>query len=238
MGEWDDSVPQTPSASAAQSPTGGEVSGSKKRARKPARKRPQGARSEAKPSEDRSAGADQSPRRSAAELARQARDISVSEFFAKNRHLLGFDNPSKALLTTVKEGVDNSLDACEEAGILPDVRVEIGQVTETRFRIAIQDNGPGILRKQVPKIFGSLLYGSKFHRLKQSRGQQGIGISAAGMYGLLTTGKPIAITTRTGKNSEAHYFELVIDTKKNEPKVKCDKVVKWDVEHGTRVEIE
>jgi DNA topoisomerase VI subunit B len=225
MGEWDDPVPQAASACAAQSPSGGEVGQGKSRARKPARA---------------SARADQAgaPRRSAAELARQARDISVSEFFAKNRHLLGFDNPSKALLTTVKEGVDNSLDACEEAGILPDVRVEIGQVSETRFRIAIQDNGPGILRKQVPKIFGSLLYGSKFHRLKQSRGQQGIGISAAGMYGLLTTGKPIAITTRTGKNSEAHYFELVIDTKKNEPKVKCDEVVKWDVEHGTRVEIE
>ncbi|MEM7409610.1 MAG: DNA topoisomerase VI subunit B, partial [Myxococcota bacterium] len=177
-------------------------------------------------------------RRSAAEMARQARDISVSEFFAKNRHLLGFDNPSKALLTTVKEGVDNSLDACEEAGILPDIRVEIKQVSETRFRVAIQDNGPGILRKQVPKIFGSLLYGSKFHRLKQSRGQQGIGISAAGMYGLLTTGKPIVITTRTGKKKEAHHFELVIDTKKNEPKVKVDDVVEWDVEHGTRVEIE
>ena len=227
MGEWDDSVPQTASARAAQ-PLGDDVSEGKKRARKPARgKRPQAAH-----------GEQGGERRSAAELAKQARDISVSEFFAKNRHLLGFDNPSKALLTTVKEGVDNSLDACEEARILPDVRVEIGQLSETRFRIAIQDNGPGILRKQVPKIFGSLLYGSKFHRLKQSRGQQGIGISAAGMYGLLTTGKPIAITTRTGKNHEAHYFELVIDTKANEPKVKRDEVVKWDVEHGTRVEIE
>ena len=140
-------------------------------------------------------------RRTAAELAKQARDISVSEFFAKNRHLLGFDNPSKALLTTVKEGVDNSLDACEEAGILPDVRVEISQLAETRFRVAVEDNGPGIVRKQVPKIFGRLLYGSKFHRLQQSRGQQGIGISAAGMYGLLTTGKPIAITTRTGQEA-------------------------------------
>jgi DNA topoisomerase-6 subunit B len=240
MGEWDESVPEAASARAAQ-PSGDEVSAGKertKRTRKPARKRPQVARSEPKASEDRSGGEGPMTRRSAAELAKQARDISVSEFFAKNRHLLGFDNPSKALLTTVKEGVDNSLDACEEARILPDVRVEISQVTETRFRIAIQDNGPGILRKQVPKIFGSLLYGSKFHRLKQSRGQQGIGISAAGMYGLLTTGKPIAITTRTGKNHDAHYFELVIDTKSNEPKVKRDEVVKWDVEHGTRVEIE
>ncbi len=180
-----------------------------------------------------------SPSRStAAELGAKARDISVSEFFAKNRHLLGFDNPSKALLTTVKEGVDNSLDACEEAGIVPEIRVEITQVDETRFRIAIQDNGPGIVRKQVPKIFGRLLYGSKFHRLRQSRGQQGIGISAAGMYGLLTTGKPVVILTRTGKKKEAHALELVIDTKANEPRVKKDEIVPWDVEHGTRVEIE
>jgi len=150
--------------------------------------------------------------RTAKDLAKQQRDISVSEFFAKNRHLLGFDNPSKALLTTVKEGVDNSLDACEEAGVLPDIRVEIAQLSETRFCIAIQDNGPGIVRAQVPKIFGQLLYGSKFHRLRQSRGQQGIGISAAGMYGLLTTGKPISILTRTGPKKDAHQFELVIDT--------------------------
>jgi DNA topoisomerase-6 subunit B len=179
------------------------------------------------------------PRVSAAELAKKQRDISVSEFFAKNRHLLGFDNPSKALLTTVKEAVDNALDACEEAGILPEIRVEIAPTeSEERFRVAVEDNGPGIVRSQVPKIFGRLLYGSKFHRLRQSRGQQGIGISAAGMYGLLTTGKPIAITTRTGAGKDAHHFELVIDTKSNEPRVKLDEVVRWPREHGTRVEIE
>jgi DNA topoisomerase-6 subunit B len=177
-------------------------------------------------------------RATAADLARQQRDISVSEFFAKNRHLLGFDNPAKALLTTVKEGVDNALDACEEAGVLPDVRVEIQKLDETRFRVAIEDNGPGIVRSQVPKIFGRLLYGSKFHRLRQSRGQQGIGISAAGMYGLLTTGKPIVITTRTGAKSPAHHFELVIDTRTNQPKVRRDEEVRWEKDHGTRVEIE
>ncbi len=177
-------------------------------------------------------------RATAKEMARKQRDISVSEFFAKNRHLLGFDNPSKALLTTVKEGVDNSLDACEEAGIVPDIRVEIHQLDETRFRVAIEDNGPGIVKAQVPKIFGRLLYGSKFHRLRQSRGQQGIGISAAGMYGLLTTGKPVHITTRTGAKKPAHHFQLVIDTKTNEPRVKKDETVEWPREHGTRVEIE
>jgi DNA topoisomerase VI subunit B len=201
--------------------------GAGKTRRKPARR---------KGAEGRKPGGRARP--TAADLAKKQRDISVSEFFAKNRHLLGFDNPSKALLTTVKEGVDNSLDACEEAGILPDVLVEIRQLSETRFRIAIQDNGPGIVKGQVPKIFGRLLYGSKFHRLRQSRGQQGIGISAAGMYGLLTTGKPVVITTRTGPKQDAHHFELVIDTQKNEPRVKRDDVVRWDLEHGTRVEIE
>ena len=177
-------------------------------------------------------------RPTAVDLAKAQRDISVSEFFAKNRHLLGFDNPSKALLTTVKEGVDNALDACEEAGILPDVRVEIREISETRYGVAIEDNGPGIVRAQIPKIFGSLLYGSKFHRLRQSRGQQGIGISAAGMYGLLTTGKPISITTRTDAKKPAHHLELVIDTKRNEPRIKLDETCEWDRPRGTRVEIE
>ena len=121
-------------------------------------------------------------RATAQTMAANQRDISVSEFFAKNRHLLGFDNPRKALLTTVKEAVDNSLDACEEAAIAPEIWVHIEQTRTNRFKVGIQDNGPGILKKQIPLIFGKLLYGSKFHRLRQSRGQQGIGISAAGLF--------------------------------------------------------
>ena len=208
-------------------------------AKKPSKKAARSSRKAPK----RSAGGGRKPRErtraDAADQAKKQRDISVSEFFAKNRHLLGFDNPAKALLTTVKEGVDNSLDACEEAGILPDIRVEIHQLDETRFRVVIEDNGPGIVKAQVPRIFGRLLYGSKFHRLRQSRGQQGIGISAAGMYGLLTTGKPVRIITRTGAKKSAHLFELVMDTKTNDPKVTKDETVDdWHQEHGTRVEIE
>jgi len=171
-------------------------------------------------------------------MAKSQRSISVSEFFAKNRHLLGFDNPRKALLTTIKEAVDNSLDACEEAGILPEVIVEITQLGQTHFRACVQDNGPGIVKKQIPSIFGQLLYGSKFHRLRMSRGQQGIGISAAGMYGLLTTGQPVKITSRTGPRAAAHYYEVQIDTKKNRPEVVRDERVQWETRHGTRVEIE
>src|SRR2546428_13617097 len=137
---------------------------------------------------------------SAAELGARQRASAVPEFFTKNRHLLGFDNPRKALLTCVKEAVDNALDACEEAGILPDVVVKVEAVANgepplppsqaSRFRITVTDNGPGIIRQQIPPIFAKLLYGSKFHRLRMSRGQQGMGISAAGMAGQPTTGKP------------------------------------------------
>ncbi len=216
------------------------------------------------------------PRVTAEMMAAKQREISVSEFFAKNRHLLGFDNPRKALLTTVKEAVDNSLDACEEAGILPEILVEIRLVQpeagsskkkeagdaaaadasrkgqDERFRVIVQDNGPGIVRKQIENIFGKLLYGSKFHRLKMSRGQQGIGISAAGMYGLITTGKPVLIISKTHPKKAAHEVVLKMDTSKNKADVVSETEHPEDDElfkipgaegraatgTGTRVEIE
>jgi DNA topoisomerase-6 subunit B len=171
-------------------------------------------------------------------IAQKQREISVSEFFAKNRHMLGFDSPTRAILTAVKEAVDNSLDACEEAGIAPDILVEIHELSESRYRLVVEDSGPGIVKQQVPKIFGKLLYGSKFHELRQSRGQQGIGISAAVMYSQLTTGKSVKITSRTGAKSSAHVYELQIDTKKNAPIVLDDGAVEWERAHGTRIEME
>jgi len=172
------------------------------------------------------------------ELAKKQREISVAEFFTKNRHLLGFDNPRKALLTTVKEAVDNSLDACEEMNVAPDIIVRIKQLAEDRFIISTEDNGPGIIKKQVPNIFAKLLYGSKFHKLSQSRGQQGIGVSAAGMYGQLTTGKPVKITTRISPKKPAMYYELHIDTQKNDPVILKEEEVEWEKKHGTKVDIE
>ena len=209
-------------------------------------------------------------------MAAKQREISISEFFTKNRHLLGFDSPAKALLTTIKEAVDNSLDACEEAGIAPRLLVEVrpdkplnlgielssqedldggngekngdknggragktrpGSTKEERYKIIIEDNGPGIVKAQIPKIFGKLLYGSKFHSLKQSRGQQGIGISAAGMYGQLTTGEPVVIYSRTGPKAPAHRFVIKLDMKKNEPNILSGDETIWEKDHGTRLEI-
>ena len=221
----------------------------------PARQEPAGAAPRVEPEADDAApeAAPRAPRRraTAEQMAQRQREISISEFFTKNRHLLGFDNPSKALLTTIKEAVDNSLDACEEAGILPEITVEVrdlaweasreGDLTkgEGRFVVVVEDDGPGIVKAQAPKIFGKLLYGSKFHRLKQSRGQQGIGISAAAMYGQLTTGSPIRVTSRTGRSRPAHLFEIQIDTRKNNPVVtRDDELAEWHLEHGTRVELE
>ncbi len=187
---------------------------------------------------DREKPVRQKGRATAESMAKMQRDISVSEFFAKNRHLLGFDNKRKALLMCVKEAVDNALDACEEAGHLPEVTVRIVQTAEERFRVIVKDNGPGIVKQQIPNVFGKLLYGSKFHRLKMSRGQQGIGISAAGMYGLLTTGKSVKITSRTSPKKDAHYYEIQIDTKKNEPSIVKEETASVEWETGTQVEIE
>ena len=102
------------------------------------------------------------------DLAKRQREISIAEFFEKNRHLLGFDNKRKALLTTIKEAVDNSLDACEEGRMLPDINVEINQLGDFKYSIVVEDNGPGILKSQIPKVFAKLLYGSKFFKLSQS----------------------------------------------------------------------
>ena len=172
------------------------------------------------------------------EMALKQKEISVAEFFEKNRHLLGFDNKRKALLMTVKEAVDNSLDACEEARILPEVQIEIVDMGNDRYRVIVEDNGPGIVKKQIPNIFAKLLYGSKFHRLRSSRGQQGIGISASVMYAQLTTGRPAKITSKIGKDHPASYFELNIDTQKNEPRILKEEVVEWNKEHGTRIELD
>jgi DNA topoisomerase VI subunit B len=177
--------------------------------------------------------------KSAEELAKKQRQISIAEFFEKNRHLLGFDNPRKALLIAVKEAVDNSLDACEEARILPEINVELIQLEETRFRMIIEDNGPGIVKQQIPKIFAKLLYGSKFHKLSSTRGQQGIGISATLLYGQLTTGRSALIMSKVSKNSPAHKIKLKINTQTNNPDIVSDKEIEWEEkDHGTRIEID
>ena len=174
----------------------------------------------------------------AEELARQQRSISVAEFFERNKHLLGFDSPTRGIITTIKEAVDNSLDACEEAMVLPDIFIAIRKQSGDVFRIIVEDNGPGIVPRQIPFVFGKLLYGSRFHQIKQSRGQQGIGISAAVLYAQLTTGIPTIVISRTGPDLPAVRTELQIDVSTNEPDIISQQEIEWDRTHGTRIQIE
>ncbi|GAB6861414.1 DNA topoisomerase VI subunit B [Haloplanus litoreus] len=173
----------------------------------------------------------------AEELAENQRAISIAEFFEKNKHMLGFDSGARGLVTAVKEAVDNALDATEEAGIAPDIYIEIAEAGDY-YRLIVEDNGPGITKEQIPRVFGKLLYGSRFHAREQSRGQQGIGISAAVLYSQLTSGKPAKITSRTQGSADAEYFELVVDTDDNEPEIREERTTSWDRPHGTRIELE
>lgn len=170
------------------------------------------------------------------ELAKKQKEISVSEFFERNRHILGFDSQIKSLIMGIKEAVDNSLDACEEAGILPEITVMVEKVDKDEFRVTVEDNGPGIIKKAIPNVFGRLLYGSRFHAVRQSRGQQGIGISATVMYGQITTGKPAVVVSKTGTEDVAWRMEIMVNTKKNMPDVLKEDPFIWDgKEHGTKI---
>ncbi len=174
----------------------------------------------------------------AEELAKKQRSISVAEFFEKNKHLLGFDSPTRGVITTIKEAVDNALDACEEAQVLPDIFISIKKTGPEMFRIIVEDNGPGIVPKQVPYVFGKLLYGSRFHQIRQTRGQQGIGISAAVLYAQLTSGVPSVVISRTSHKEPAYKFEIQIKIETNEPEIISEGPFEWDRTHGTRVQIE
>ncbi len=176
----------------------------------------------------------------AEELAKKQKEISVAEFFERNKQLLGFDSPTKSVITAVKEAVDNALDACEEARVLPDISVHVEDFdkAKNRYKMTVEDNGPGIVHRQIPPIFAKLLYGSRFHAIRQSRGQQGIGISAVVMFGQLTTGRRALVRSKIGKDEPAWEVELRIDLKKNAPEVLREEPVAWpEKDHGTRLEV-
>ncbi len=172
-------------------------------------------------------------------LALAQKEISVAEFFERNRQILGFDSPVKALITAIKEATDNSLDACEESGILPDILIEVHKTAHAdELRICVEDNGPGIVKRQLGNIFGRLLYGSRFHAIRQSRGQQGIGISAVVLYGQLTTGHHAVVTSKIGVGHPAVRVEMGLNTKKNEPEMFNEAMDEsWTKPSGTRIEV-
>ena len=151
----------------------------------------------------------------AEKIASKQKQISISEFFEKNKHFLGFDTLQRAVITAVKEAVDNSLDACEEARILPTIKVEISKLKGDKLELICQDNGPGIPRDSVEHVFGKFLLGSRFHAIRQTRGQQGIGITGVVMYSQLTTGSKTHVISKIKSDSSAVHVDLGLDTRKN-----------------------
>ena len=146
--------------------------------------------------------------------------ISPSEFFYRNRDLAGFSNPTRSLYTAVREFVENSLDACDQKGILPDVRLSIKAADDQRqdprtYTLTVRDNGPGMSENHVPLAFGTVLYGSKFG-LKQARGMFGLGATMAILYGQITTNRPVTVSSSTDGKT-ANVFEILLDIQKNKP---------------------
>src|SRR3954468_22364798 len=167
---------------------------------------------------------------------------STAEYFSKNLQQVGFSSQTKAVLTTLKEAVDNALDACEEHGHLPEVYVELEKVgpgslkNSDQIRIRVEDNGPGIETDDVPKVFGEYLASSKFGRGRCSRGQQGIGISAATTWAMQTTASGARVITRKQGQRKAFTCIVDMDLKNNKGILRDKQAIDWDSPHGTSVE--
>ncbi|MGD0728896.1 MAG: DNA topoisomerase VI subunit B [Candidatus Micrarchaeaceae archaeon] len=154
--------------------------------------------------------------RKAEEIFKEFKEHSIAEFFKKNRQMLGYSGKVRSLVTVVHEYVTNSLDACEEGNILPDIEVRVKQIDEDRYNIVVIDNGPGIPRTFVGKALATILAGTKFHRYVQQRGQQGIGAAGCTLFAQITTGKQILVKSGTG-TGKAYSCNIAIDTIKNKP---------------------
>ena len=170
----------------------------------------------------------------AQKLAANQKQVAISEFFEKNKHFLGFDSLSRSLITAVKEAVDNALDACEEARILPTIKVQVTKIDTKKdiIELKVEDNGPGIPQKSIEKVFGQLLFGSRFHAIRQSRGQQGIGITGVVMYSQLTTGKPTHVKSKIATEATAAFVDIGLDTRKNKATKSNSGREIWEEENG------
>jgi DNA topoisomerase-6 subunit B len=186
--------------------------------------------------------------------AKKMRTVNPAQYYRQNLGQLGFGDPEHALVQTIKELTDNSLDACETMGVLPEITVRLTATAKQYevvtnktkdggvrafpiFRVSVEDNGCGVVRGKVAKAFGKVLYGSKFFSFRQSRGQQGLGVHAAIIYGQLTSLEPATIITKTESDPIGYKVVLKIDTEKNAPTVVSTEEAPFERLHGTRVEL-
>ncbi|MDZ4678560.1 MAG: DNA topoisomerase VI subunit B [Oligoflexia bacterium] len=175
-------------------------------------------------------------------MAKNITSSSTAEYFAKNLQQVGFSSQTKAILTTLKESVDNALDACEEESILPELNVIIEKVgvgslkNSDLVRVKVEDNGPGLEGDDLVRVFGEYLASSKFGRGRCSRGQQGIGISAATTWAQMTNATGVKVISKTKSMRLAISATIEVDIKHNKGVMKNKETLKWDRPHGVSVE--
>lgn len=169
-------------------------------------------------------------------LSKQQKKISISQFLETNRQMLGFSSPGRNLFITVKQITDNAMDAADDAGMLPSIEINITRIKPKLYRVHIQDYGPGIVKENVPKVFGTLLYGSKFNKNEQRRGQQGLGVSAAVLSSQIDTGKPTTVISKC-KDLPAISQDIMIDVDKNAPIITNSKRITVPYQSGVSVSL-
>ena len=165
------------------------------------------------------------------------RNVKSSEFFWDNMSMLGFKNESRALVMAVKEAIDNAIDSCEDIGVMPDIYLELEDVKEDVIKMVVEDNAGGIPPEEIENVFGRILYSSKFGSWKQSRGQQGIGISAVFLWSQKYNGNKTRITSKQPEDNKATAIEITAEQKGKNIKKHQEKEIEWDKEHGTKLEI-
>ena len=172
-------------------------------------------------------------------MDKKLEQVLLSKYFYENMHLLGFDKHTRVINTVIRELVDNSIDACLEAEILPELELEIKPGSKGKsYLISLKDNGPALPEKKIPEIAGKLLYGSKFGANTPSRGQQGLGLTAIIMYAQKSTGLPVTITSKTREETKATRYVLEVDIENNQPKIISKETLKVPYTSGITVELQ
>ncbi len=169
------------------------------------------------------------------------RAMSPAEFFSRYKELAGFSNPTRAVYQTIRELVENALDATDTHGVLPVIRVIVEKAKdvggENRLTITVEDNGIGVPPTVMADAFGRVLYSSKYV-IRQTRGMFGLGVKAAVIYGQQTAGQPVTVISSMEDSDYVYMKKLYIDINENKPRIieegQWRKKGSW---HGTRVSI-
>ena len=154
--------------------------------------------------------------REAAELFEEFKELTASEFFRRNKQMLGFSGKIRSLTMVFHELITNSLDAAEEAGILPEIKIDLKRLDKDHYILRHTDNGPGIPERYITKVYCTMFAGSKFRNI-QSRGQQGLGCSGCVLLSQMTTGKPAKVVSGYMEGDQLKGVEMTfkMDVKTN-----------------------